>query len=66
MSPRNSNHNGGMLGRAMSDAGDRRGIARAGDIRALVGCPAIIALAGCTPAFNAPGIWPQAFGQQAA
>jgi hypothetical protein len=66
MSPRNSNNNGGTLGRAAFGGTSRADAARADDVQAIVGCPAIIALAGCALAFNAPDIWPQAFGQRAA
>lgn len=58
-----TNNNGGTVGRAMSGAGDRRGIARAGDLHAICGCVAIIALAGCTLAFSAPDLWPSLFAQ---
>jgi hypothetical protein len=63
MSPRNSNNNGGTLGRAAFGGTSRADAARADDMRVFARVSLMIVLTICLAIVTAPDIWPQLFGQ---
>jgi hypothetical protein len=63
MLPKTNNKHGSLAGRAMSDAGNRPGVARAGDLHTIATSIGMVGLVLYVLVLAAPELWPQLFGQ---